>query len=73
MRTKNKILSSIILLCLALCFISCNKDLLDKNPPDAVSTDIFWASEADVLSGLAGVYTRLQQNFLESHPVCSLS
>jgi hypothetical protein len=52
------------MLCLAFSFISCNKDLLDKNPPDAVSTDIFWASETDVQSGLAGVYTRLQQNFL---------
>lgn len=43
---------------------ACNKDFLDRNPPDSVSTDIFWASEADTRSALAGVYTRLQQNFL---------
>lgn len=63
MRTTNKTLY-FLTLCLALSFMSCKKDLLDKNPPDSVSTAIFWASEADVQSGLAGVYTRLQQNFL---------
>ena len=43
---------------------ACTKDFLDRNPPDSVSTEIFWASEADTRSALAGVYTRLQQNFL---------
>ncbi|MCG2615304.1 RagB/SusD family nutrient uptake outer membrane protein [Terrimonas sp. NA20] len=43
---------------------ACTKGFLDRNPPDAVSTEIFWASEADTRSALAGVYTRLQQNFL---------
>jgi len=43
---------------------SCKKDILDRAPLDSVSTDIFWNSEADVQSGLAGVYSRLQQNFL---------
>jgi hypothetical protein len=43
---------------------ACTKNFLDRNPPDAVSTDIFWASESDTRSALAGVYTRLQQNFL---------
>lgn len=33
-------------------------------PPNSVSTDIFWKSEADVQSAVAGVYTRLQENFL---------
>lgn len=53
------------------CFIAitlvataCRKNFLDRNPPDSVSTEIFWASEADTRSALAGVYTRLQQNFL---------
>jgi hypothetical protein len=55
---------------LGCCFLavivstSCNKDILDQTPPDTVSTDIFWASDADAQSALAGVYTRLQQNFL---------
>lgn len=42
---------------------SCKK-YLDRNPMDSVSSQIFWASDADVQSGLAGVYSRLQQNFL---------
>jgi hypothetical protein len=63
MRTTHKILY-VFTLCITFSLVSCNKDLLDKNPPDAVSSAIFWASETDVQSGLAGVYTRLQQNFL---------
>jgi hypothetical protein len=43
---------------------SCKKEFLDKNPPNAVSTDIFWLSEADAQSAVAGVYTRLHENFL---------
>lgn len=54
----------ILLLVAIVSGTSCNKDMLDKNPPDAVSTNIFWASENDVASALAGVYSRLQQNFL---------
>jgi hypothetical protein len=63
MRTTHKLFYAITL-CSTFVYMSCSKDLLDKNPPDAVSSSIFWASEADVQSGLAGVYTRLQQNFL---------
>jgi len=43
---------------------SCKKDFLDKNPPNSVSTEIFWTSESDVQSAVAGVYTRLQENYL---------
>src|ERR1044071_2317018 len=46
-----------------MCATSCTK-YLDRNPMDSVSSQIFWASDADVQSGLAGVYSRLQQNFL---------
>ena len=63
MTTKNKILSGLFS-ALLLTGISCSKEVLDKNPPDSVSTDIFWGSEADVNSAVAGVYSRLQQNFL---------
>ncbi len=61
MKLKNRlILSSAILLLLG----SCNNDFLERNPLDSVSSQIFWNSEEDVRSGLAGVYSRLQQNFL---------
>jgi hypothetical protein len=43
---------------------SCKKGFLDRNPKNSVSSQVFWASEADVQTGLAGVYSRLQQNFL---------
>lgn len=44
--------------------VSCNKEFLDRNPQDSVSSQIFWTSESDVQTALAGVYSRLQQNFL---------
>ena len=63
MTLKNKILGLFIFTAL-VSTTACRKELLDQNPPDSVSTDIFWNSEADVNSALAGVYSRLQQNFL---------
>ncbi|WP_114782925.1 RagB/SusD family nutrient uptake outer membrane protein [Botryobacter ruber] len=63
MRTNYK-----LSLCLSACLLvfgtSCNDDFLDKNPLNSVSTQVFWSSEADVQTALAGVYSRLQQNFL---------
>jgi starch-binding outer membrane protein, SusD/RagB family len=61
---NNKIFYTIMLAGILLSAISCNKNTLDKNPLDSVSTGIFWLSETDVQSAVAGVYTRLQQNFL---------
>ncbi|MDB5249204.1 MAG: hypothetical protein JWQ40_3598 [Segetibacter sp.] len=43
---------------------SCTKDFLHKNPLDAVSSATFWTSETDVQTALAGVYARLQADFL---------
>lgn len=43
---------------------ACKKDFLDRNPLNSISSQIFWTSEADVQTGLAGIYSRLQQNFL---------
>ncbi len=63
MKAQHKILAGFFS-CITLFSISCSKDFLDKNPPDAVSTAVFWSSEAEVQSALTGVYTRLQQNFL---------
>jgi hypothetical protein len=44
--------------------VSCDKEFLDRNPLNSVSSEVFWTSEADVQTALAGVYSRLQQNFL---------
>lgn len=62
MKLKNKIIG-FALTGMMLTATSCSKNL-DLNPLDSVSSQIFWASDADVQSGLAGVYSRLQQNFL---------
>lgn len=40
------------------------QDFLDRHPLNQVSTQIFWSDEKDVIAGLAGVYSRLQSNFL---------
>ncbi len=50
--------------CLLIGLASCNKDFLEKNPLDSISSQVFWTSENDVQTALAGVYSRLQQNFL---------
>ena len=63
MRIINKLYSGFLLV-LLFTGVSCNKDFLDRNPLNSVSSQIFWASEADVQTALAGVYSRLQQNFL---------
>lgn len=58
------ILQNILIVCFLFWLSACKKNYLEKNPLDSVSSQVFWASEADVKSGLAGVYSRLQQNFL---------
>src|SRR5438105_15153768 len=63
MRTKYRI-SVWLSLSLLLFGVSCKKDFLDKNPLDAISSEVFWTSDADVQTALAGVYSRLQSNFL---------
>src|SRR6476659_5465753 len=63
MRIINKLYFGFLLV-LLFTGVSCNKDFLDRNPLNSVSSQIFWASEADVQTALAGVYSRLQQNFL---------
>lgn len=51
-------------LLILISLVACNDDFLEKNPLNSVSSQTFWDSEDDVKSGLAGVYSRLQQNFL---------
>lgn len=64
MTSKNKISLWLSALLLLVGGVSCNKDFLDRNPLNSVSSAVFWASEADVQTAVTGVYTRLQQNFL---------
>jgi hypothetical protein len=59
-----KILTLATVASLVLLGASCNRDFLDKNPPNSVSGEIFWTSQKDVETALAGVYYRLQENFL---------
>ena len=39
--------------------VSCKKNFLDVTPPDALSTTIFWKTEADADLALAGLYNYL--------------
>ncbi len=43
---------------------ACDKEFLEKNPLDSVSSQIFWKTEGDAVTALAGVYSKLQENFL---------
>jgi len=63
MLTKHKFTFWLSTACLLVLGVSC-KDFLERNPLNSISSQIFWATEADVQTGLAGVYSRLQQNFL---------
>ncbi len=63
MRTKNKI-SLWAAAIMMMAGVSCKKDFLDRNPLDSPSSGTFWTSESDVQTALAGVYSRLQSNFL---------
>jgi hypothetical protein len=44
---------------------SCNKDFLDKNPLDQISSQTFWKSEADVKMAVTGCYANLKGGFLD--------
>ena len=64
MNKKYKITQLLIVCLLVFVMPSCDENFLDKNPLDSVSSQGFWNTKADVETGLAGVYSRLQQNFL---------
>jgi starch-binding outer membrane protein, SusD/RagB family len=64
MKNKYKISQLSITILLVFFFTSCEQDFLDKNPLDSVASQGFWKTKGDVETGLAGVYSRLQQNFL---------
>src|SRR5574338_319595 len=49
----------------AITFMSaCNKNYLDKNPLDQISSQTFWKTEDDVKMALGGCYRQLQSDFL---------
>ncbi|MDQ3842627.1 MAG: RagB/SusD family nutrient uptake outer membrane protein, partial [Bacteroidota bacterium] len=60
MRTKYIWLPAFLL----LFGVSCKKGFLDRNPLDVPSSAVFWNSDAEIQAALAGVYSRLQSNFL---------
>src|ERR1035437_753734 len=45
---------------LALLGSGCNKDFLDRNPKDAISTAIFWKSTSDLDKALTACYASLK-------------
>lgn len=45
--------------------ISCQKDFLEKNPLDGISSETFWTNESEVEMALAGCYKRLHGSFLD--------
>ncbi len=54
---------SVVLTTLMLCS-SCQKDFLDKNPLDQISSGTFWKTDADAQMALAGCYRRMQDGVL---------
>lgn len=54
----------LILGLISIGFTGCEKDLLDKQPLDQLSSDGFWQSEEDFQMALTAVYASLQNGFL---------
>jgi hypothetical protein len=59
MKTK---LQYILVALATVCSISCNKGVLDQNPPDALTTNTFWTSPSDADNALTGLYSFLYSN-----------
>lgn len=54
-----------------LAFSACEKNFLDQQSPDQLTTDRFWRNKSDALSGLASTYGQLESaidwnNFIEA-------
>lgn len=60
-----KILITRLLLAVSLVvsLAGCNKDFLEKNPLDQISSATFWKTEADLNMGMAGVYSNLRAQY----------
>lgn len=64
MKINNKISKWMINVILVIITFSCNDDFLEKNPLDSLSSETFWQTEEHVITGLAGVYANLTDNYL---------
>jgi len=64
MNIKYKISQWLIACLLMFLTISCEKDFLDKQPLTSVATTTFMTTKSEVETGLIGVYSRLQTDFL---------
>ncbi|HTI11956.1 MAG TPA: RagB/SusD family nutrient uptake outer membrane protein [Puia sp.] len=61
---KHAILKYIFLPLLALAWLcGCNKNFLDKNPPDQLAAGTFWKTQADADLALTGIYSYLIQGY----------
>ncbi|MCX6219652.1 MAG: RagB/SusD family nutrient uptake outer membrane protein [Bacteroidia bacterium] len=56
----NNVIKATRVIFISLLFFSCQKDFLNKNPLDKVSSGTFWKSDADLQMALAGCYDRLK-------------
>ncbi|GEP88777.1 Starch-binding associating with outer membrane [Chitinophaga terrae (ex Kim and Jung 2007)] len=56
---KKLTLNILVALPLVLSTISCSKTFLDKTPPSALSSSVFWKSESDADLALTGLYSSL--------------
>ncbi|WP_072995380.1 RagB/SusD family nutrient uptake outer membrane protein [Pseudozobellia thermophila] len=64
MKINNKISNWIIGAVLVCTALACDDDFLEKNPLDSLSSETFWQTEDHVVTGLAGVYATLTDNYL---------
>ena len=55
--------SSILAIIMIISLCGCNKDFLDRNPPDQFSADNFWKTTSDADLALAGIYSYLVQGY----------
>lgn len=66
MKIRNNINSIAVIITAAILAgigISCNKNFLDRNPPDNLSSANFWKTQADADQALAAVYSYLIQGY----------
>jgi len=57
----------IVLATVALLSSGCNKDFLDRNPLDQLSTSSFWKSQSDLDQALTACYAKLKDGTYSTH------
>lgn len=63
MTIRNTRYNILALLGMIIGLSACNKDFLNKNPPDQLSAGTFWKTPADADLALAGIYSYLVQGY----------